>query len=50
MTISIDILDYLNEDILSKIKTDLEESNGRKIKDYDFEFTEIELNVKWGKK
>ena len=48
MTISIDILDYLTEDILRKIINDLEESNQRKIKDYDFTFSEIELNVKWG--
>lgn len=47
MKMNIDILDYLNEDVLDKIKKDLETSNNREIKDIDFLYSEIEIDVKW---
>ena len=50
MRLNIQISEYLSEEIIDKIIKDLEESNGRKVKDFEFAFDEVEVNVTFGGK
>lgn len=47
--IQIEISRYLTPDLIQSIKTDLEESNGRKIKNFNFTYDEVEIEVDWSK-